>query len=73
MGKLLHPHDQKKFKTFQSTEDKKKMAGLFKILSQNDYEECFEARKPSTEQIAPVNRNNLEWENIYIIYIIHII
>jgi len=45
MGKLLQPHDPRKFKTFQSTKDKKKMTGLFKILSQNGNRGCFEARK----------------------------
>jgi hypothetical protein len=73
MGKLLHPHYQRKFNTFQSTKDKKKMTGLFKILSQNDNGRCFKARKASMEQTVAVNRNYLEWDNIYIIYIIHTI
>jgi hypothetical protein len=73
MGKLLQPHDRTKFPTFQSTKDKKKMTGLFKILSQNGNGGCFEARKASTEQIVALNRNYLELGNIYTIYIIHII
>jgi hypothetical protein len=66
MGKLLQPHNQKKFKTFQSTKDKKKMTGLFKILSQNDNGGYFETMKASTEHIVAVNINYLEWGNIYI-------
>jgi hypothetical protein len=68
-GKLLHPHDQRKFSTFQSTKDKKKMTGLFKILSQNDNGGCFKARKASMEQTVALNRNYLERDNIYIVYI----
>jgi hypothetical protein len=49
------------------------MTGLFKILSQNDNGGCFETRKASPKQNVAVNRNYLEWGNIYIIYIIHII
>jgi len=71
--KFLHPHKQRKFNTFQSTKDKKKMTWLFKILLQNDNRGCFKARKASTEQTVAVNRNYLERDNIYIIYIIHII
>jgi len=42
------------------------MTGLFKILSQNDNRGYFEARKACAEHGVAVNRNYLEWGNIYI-------
>jgi hypothetical protein len=66
MGKLLQPHKPRKFKTFQSTKDKKKMTGLFKIVSQNDNRGYFEARKACAEHSVAVNRNYLEWGNTHI-------